>query len=54
MWFKVVTNYREFTVQAAGVGDAIDRALNLLMTDRGEYLRGAIVEVPAPVLQVAA
>jgi hypothetical protein len=53
-WFKVVTNYREFTLEAAGIGDAIDTVLNsLLVKDRGEYLRTVEPTAP-PALQVAA
>jgi hypothetical protein len=52
-WFVVATNYRTFTVEAAGIGDAIDRALNLLVADRGEYLR-TVEETDAPNVRVAA
>jgi hypothetical protein len=38
-WFKVVTNYRTFQVEAAGIGDAIERGLLLLMKEQGEYVR---------------
>lgn len=39
-WFNVVTNYRTFKLEAAGIGDAIDRVLNsLLMTEVGEFVR---------------
>jgi hypothetical protein len=30
-WFQVETNYRTFAIEAAGIGDAIDRALNLMV-----------------------
>lgn len=43
--FKVVTNYRTFTLEASGIGAAIDTVLNLLMVN-GEYLR-SIDEVAA-------
>jgi hypothetical protein len=38
-WFKIVTNYRTFQVEAAGIGDAIERGLNLLLKEQGEYVR---------------
>lgn len=38
-WFNVETNYRSFLIEAAGIGDAIDKALSVIVTDRGEYLR---------------
>ncbi len=39
-FFEVVTNLRTFEVEAAGIGDAIDRVLNLLLlTEVGEYVR---------------
>jgi hypothetical protein len=38
-FFKVVTNYRTFEIEAAGIGDAIAKALDLLVSDVGEYLR---------------
>lgn len=39
-FFKVVTNYRTFEIEAAGIGDAIDRVLNhVIVADRGEYVR---------------
>jgi hypothetical protein len=44
-YFKVVTNYRTFNVEASGIGDAIDRVLNLLLID-GEYVR-EITDAPA-------
>jgi hypothetical protein len=38
--FKVVTNYREFLLEASGIGAAIDTVLNLLLVhERGEYVR---------------
>jgi hypothetical protein len=52
-WFQVETNYRTFTLEAAGIGDAIDRALNVIVADRGEYLRTVEATAP-PVIQVAA
>jgi hypothetical protein len=52
-YFEVVTNYRTFTLEAAGIGDAIDRTLNLIVADRGEYVRSVEPTAP-PVIQVAA
>lgn len=51
-WYEVATNYRTFAIEAAGIGDAIDRALNFIETDRGEYLR--TVEAMIIATQVAA
>jgi hypothetical protein len=39
LWYQVETNYRSFAIEAAGIGDAIDRALNMVESGRGEYLR---------------
>lgn len=51
-WYEVETNYRTFAIEAAGIGDAIDKALNLiLLHEQGEFLRGV---VPMIVMQVAA
>lgn len=38
-FYKVVTNYRTFGIEAAGIGDAIQKALGLLLKEQGEYLR---------------
>jgi hypothetical protein len=38
--FTVITNLRTFSIEAAGIGDAIDQVLNHnLLTGVGEYLR---------------
>jgi hypothetical protein len=37
-YFNVVTNFRTFLIEAAGIGDAIDRTLNLILVN-GEYMR---------------
>jgi hypothetical protein len=52
LWYEVQTNYRTFAIEAAGIGDAIDRALNMIESGRGEYLR--TVEAMLVVTQVAA
>jgi hypothetical protein len=52
-YFEVVTNYRTFTLEAAGIGDAIDRTLNLILKDRGEYVR-SVEPTDAPKIGVAA
>lgn len=52
-WFEIQTNYRTVTMEAAGIGDAIDRALSLIVSDRGEYLR-TVEETDPPEIQVAA
>jgi hypothetical protein len=52
-WFAVQTNYRTFTLEAAGIGDAIDQALSLIVADRGEYLRTVEPTAP-PAIEVAA
>lgn len=52
-WFQVVTNYRTFLIEAAGIGDAIDRALSVIVGDRGEYLR-EIAATDAPAMEIAA
>jgi hypothetical protein len=51
-WFKVVTNYRTFIIEAAGMGDAIERALNLITDFNGEYIRS--VDPEPQTMQVAA
>lgn len=38
-FYKVSTNYRDFQVEASGIGDAIQKALSLLLKEQGEYLR---------------
>lgn len=49
-YFNIVTNYRTFQIEAAGIGDAIDRVLNcVIVKDRGEYVR-EITAAPAMAL----
>jgi len=54
-FFKVITNYRTFEVEAAGIGDAIDRVLNfVIVADRGEYVREISKVERHEVLEIAA
>jgi hypothetical protein len=43
-YYKVVTNYRTMIIEAAGIGDAIDRALNLILDFNGEFIRSVEAE----------